>query len=156
MRLRYCKYQTNSLTTDEGFNPFSCTCIPRVYQKVGKRQQRKKEREWLTNIDVFKKLHESEWAAPTFIQPKKQMTSELVLTSGNQICVSSGNHSRFPEYPIYSRNWVALKYPTASHWSQYGILPYSAGWRDPKARLCWNLHAWYIAYFEIKMPKAQK
>ena len=31
----------------------------------------KKEIECLTNIGVIKKCHESEWAAPTFLQPKK-------------------------------------------------------------------------------------
>jgi hypothetical protein len=40
--------------------------VPQVHESTTK-----KEMERLTSIGVFKKTYESEWAAPTFIQPKK-------------------------------------------------------------------------------------
>jgi hypothetical protein len=56
------------LEVEEGASPYHARAfpVPQVHESTTK-----KEMERLTSIGVFKKTYESEWAAPTFIQPKK-------------------------------------------------------------------------------------
>jgi hypothetical protein len=56
------------LTLRDDAKPFHARAFP-IPQSLLKTT--KKEVTQLTNIDVFKKAYDSEWAAPTFVHPKK-------------------------------------------------------------------------------------
>ncbi|GAX22752.1 putative transposase [Fistulifera solaris] len=56
------------LELQEGATPYHSRAFP-IPQSLY--ETTKKEINRLTEIDVFEKNHESEWAAPTFVQPKK-------------------------------------------------------------------------------------
>jgi hypothetical protein len=82
--------------------------IPKCYEDTTK-----KEIQCLCSIGVLVKCNDSEWAAPTFIQPKK--TGDVrVLTDVNQ--------THFLRSQTFYKNWIGVRGEP-----KYGILPYSTG-----------------------------
>ena len=75
------KIKPISLELIKGAKPYHARPfpVPKAYESVTK-----KEIERLTSIGVLRQSHDSEWAAPTFIQPKK--TGDVrVLTDFRQL-----------------------------------------------------------------------
>ena len=64
----------------------------------------KKEIGRLTSIDVFKKSHNSEWAEPMFVQPKKTGEAGILMDFQNLNLVLKQKLFHYQKYQTYYRN----------------------------------------------------
>jgi hypothetical protein len=68
----------------------------------------KREIQRICSIGVLLKCNDSEWAAPTFIQPKKTGDVRVLTDFVYLISISNGNHTHFPRSPISYKNRKGL------------------------------------------------
>ena len=81
------------LELNPGAQPYHARAcpIPKVHQET-----LKMEADRLCQMGALKKVNRSQWAAPTFIIPKKDGTVWFISDSGNLIKGSSGSHILCP------------------------------------------------------------
>ena len=97
-QLGHWKDANYDIKLKEGATPFHSKPypIPKAHE-----QTLKKEIQRLVNIGVLKKVNRSEWAAPTFIIPKKNQTVRVITDFRELNNASNANHSPNQKYKIY-------------------------------------------------------
>jgi hypothetical protein len=120
----------------EGAVPYHSRAFP-VPQKY--ELTTKKEMDRLTGIGVFKKTHESEWAAPTFIQPKKTGDVRILTDFRRLNAVIKRRPFPLPKISDLLQKLSGFKYATAIDLSMgYYHIPLD----EASKKLCTTILPW--------------
>ena len=99
----------------------------------------KKEMEHLTQLGVFKKTHDSEWAAPTFVQPKKTGDVRILTDFRKLNNLIKRKPFPLPKISDLLQKLTGFKYATAIDLSMgYYHIPLDA----ESSRLCTTILPW--------------
>jgi len=120
----------------DGAEPYHSRAFP-VPQKY--EQTTKKEMDRLTDIGVFKRTHESEWAAPTFIQPKKTGDVRILTDFRRLNAVIKRRPFPLPKISDLLQKLSGFRYATAIDLSMgYYHIPLD----EASKRLCTTILPW--------------
>lgn len=111
-----------------------------------------KEIDRLTNIKVFRKSHDSEWAAPTFVQPKKTGDVRILTDFRRLNAVLKRKPFPLPKISDLLQKLSGFRYATAIDLSMgYYHIPLD----EESARLCTTILPWG-KYQYLRLPMGIK
>ena len=132
-----------------GATPYHARAFP-IPQSLEKTT--KKEMERLTKIGVFKRTHESEWAAPTFVHPKKTGDVRILTDFRRLNALIKRKPFPLPKISDILQKLTGFKYATALDLSMgYYHIPLDA----ESAKLCTTILPWG-KYQYLRLPMGIK